>query len=559
MKYRLGLAGIVLLALVFRLWGLGWGLYNATVSRRPHPDEWVVYWLDRWFSHNHNLNPCPHPGAHPAAQCFFDWGSVYPDLGYLVRQLTDPLLAIVPSTAFGHSADPAFVHAVIAGRVTSVIFSTLTVVSVYLFASRAYSLLAGLLAAGATAISGLLIQLAHFATPDSTTTFLVTLTLLMALLASGESSQRLWVAGVTGGLALGTEYHMVLLSIPIAVAWLLAERRVFSHLVTAAGAFVAAAVITNIYALLNWQAWIDAMVHTLDTRTVDSGETYQGRFAPYGPAYLYVIRYPLGYGVGFALTAWYLAGVVFGFVRRRKPEIILLSWLVPYFILVSISSAKFMRYSAPLIPGLAILSGALLASLLQSGQSRVRIGAIVLATAAVLWTGSYDGAYVGLFASTDTRLAETTWLKHHVPLHSQVAFEMLPNGLFNLPYFVSSAGYQPCVTEFRSADLAGPMRYVVTDEYSLEDHHLFSNARVLRFKSALAADPRYTLIHEVHYVPTLFGLTFPIDGSPHDWRYPAHLIETYRSNARVRSAATPCFATLAAAIHALYVPPEPIG
>ncbi|MGH2443237.1 MAG: hypothetical protein ACRDFX_08745, partial [Chloroflexota bacterium] len=71
---RLLLGAILLLGLGLRLWGITWGLHNATITRRPHPDEWVVYYLSQWFQHNHNLNPCPrYPG-----QCFFDWGSVYP-------------------------------------------------------------------------------------------------------------------------------------------------------------------------------------------------------------------------------------------------------------------------------------------------------------------------------------------------------------------------------------------------------------------------------------------------------------------------------------------------
>ena len=547
MKYRLALAGTLVLATVFRVWGLTWGLYNATVSRRPHPDEWVVYWLFRWFDHNGNLDPCPRTG-----QCFFDWGTVFLYLGYAIRHVTNPVLALLPPHAFGPSADPLFIQAVLAGRVTSVVLSVLTVFLAYLFAARAYDPLAGILASLAVASSGLLIQLAHFATPDSTTAFLVVLTLLASLFAVDRPVPWLMVAGLAGGLALGTEYHMILLAIPVTVAWWLGPRRGWT-LLSSAATFIAVAFATNVYALIHLSAWVDAFAHTVNSRTVGSAETYQNRFAPYGPSYLYVIRYPLGYGVGFALTACYLAGVVYALKHRRPADILLLSWLVPYFILVTVSSAKFMRYSAPLIPTLAIFAGALLSWLLQQRDVRFRVGVAALAVFAVAWTWVYDGAYVGLFASTDTRVAETNWLKHHVRPHSQIAFEMLPNGLFNLPYFVSAAGYRPCVANFKTVDLAGPMRYVVTDEYSLEDHHLISTSRVMRFSSALTADPRYKLVHRVHYVPTFLGLTFPIDGSPHDWRYPAHVIETYENEAP-EPAPTACFATLAAAQRALYVP-----
>src|SRR5947209_1223101 len=86
------LGAVVATGLGFRLWGINWGLYNATVDQRPHPDEWVLYWLFRWFDEHHNLNPCP---SFSHGQCFFDWGAVYPYLAYLAHAITLPFLSLV--------------------------------------------------------------------------------------------------------------------------------------------------------------------------------------------------------------------------------------------------------------------------------------------------------------------------------------------------------------------------------------------------------------------------------------------------------------------------------
>src|SRR5438309_7989701 len=81
--------------LTLRLWGLGWGLHNANVSRRPHPDEWVVYWALHWFDTNRNLNVCPRPGAVPHRQCFYDWGGLFLYLAYGVKLLVSAILALL--------------------------------------------------------------------------------------------------------------------------------------------------------------------------------------------------------------------------------------------------------------------------------------------------------------------------------------------------------------------------------------------------------------------------------------------------------------------------------
>src|SRR5206468_4235141 len=131
---RLALAGIVLAGFVLRAWGLTWGLVDSNVSRRPHPDEWPVYWLFRWFGANHNLDPCPSSKS----ACFFDWGTVYPYFAYGIHLLITPFTGLVSTGTFGRQADMEFVWAVIAGRTTSLVFSTLAIVVVYWIASEAF-------------------------------------------------------------------------------------------------------------------------------------------------------------------------------------------------------------------------------------------------------------------------------------------------------------------------------------------------------------------------------------------------------------------------------------
>jgi 4-amino-4-deoxy-L-arabinose transferase-like glycosyltransferase len=427
----------------------------------------------------------------------------------------------------GPHGDPTFIRTLLAGRLTSMLASTLTVLVVYRLGSEVYGHGAGLIAALIVAFSGLLIELAHFATPDSTTVLWVSSNLLASYLAMQRPrAWRFAVAGVLVGLAVGTEYHMGLLLVPVCAAWLLSGTRQRRFLLLAAACAAGVYLMTNAYALIDFQGFVAAIVHTIKIRTVDSQAEYQGRWAEYGPALLYVIRYPLGYGEGFAFAAWLVAGAGWAMARRRKSDMLLLSWTLPYFILVTLSTAKFMRYSAPLLPPLAVLAGSMTRDLWSLRQRAIRVAVPLTAAIAVGAAVVYDAAYAGLFTSPDPRTVATVWLEQRVPAGTKVAFEQLPNGLVNVPYFVAAAGYEPCFAQFKTRRLAGPVKFVVVDNYGLEEHPRVSKSKVQRFRKALLGSS-FTVAEKVHYIPTFLGFHFPIDGSPNDWRYPDHVITIY--------------------------------
>lgn len=546
--FGLSLAG----GLLLRSWGLTWGLYGADVMRRPHPDEWVVYWLFRWFGQGHSLNPC----SPYRPSCFFDWGTVYPYTAFAVHKLLT--LFLDPGTlrnAFGAAADPTFVGAVLAGRATSIACSMATIVVVYLLGREVYSHRAGAIAACAIAFSALPIQLAHFATPDSLTTLLVSLELLLLVIILRNNSATLWAgAGIVAGLAAGTGYHMPLLAVPFIYALLQAR----THLRRSASLWVGGAVlayaISNVYVFVNWSLFLAALHHSFLIRTVDSGAQYQGRFDAYGPWYLYVVRYSLTYGVGLLFCAWFLLGVVFAAVKRTPAQFVLLAWLLPYFVLDSLSAAKFARYSLPLLPVLVVFAGGL-ADYIPHSLPRLS-GPISVALLALLVvpTAIYGSAYAGLFTDSEPRYTTGQWIQNHLRPGTRVGFEQLPNGLVNLPYFTASRGFVSCFAQFHAARLSGPMRFFASDNYGLEEHPRVPSSSVTQLQMALQNTKSFTRVMYVHLSPTLFGLTFPIDNSPHDWRYMTHAISVYRRNSQNLSAAAPCFRNLTQADAAIGPP-----
>lgn len=543
---------ILAAALVFRLWGIGWGLYDSTVSRRPHPDEWVVYWVFHWFGQYNDLSPCPRAGS----RCFFDWGALFLYIAYGVHALLQPFLDLIPRSVIGPAADKQFVQAALAGRATSVLLSVGTVYLTFRLGRAVSGKYVGLVAAAFVAFSGLLIQLAHFATPDSTTIFFLTAALWAAVEhVRSPSLSSLLRAGALAGLASGSEYNMALLVVPLIAAWLLAESRRLGWLAWSLAAMCGAWILVNPFALIQWNAFLEAGLHSLRTRTVDSRIQYGDRWDKFGPAWLYVVRYPLGYGVGFAETVWMVVGVVWALVRRTRKDLVLLSWVIPYFVLVTLSPAKFMRYSAPLIPGLSVLAAELLVFLFIMPYRWPRIVAAVASVLALLYTTSYDAAYAQLFSQQDARAQAAHWIAAHVRPGTRIAFQEIPDGLLNLPYFVAGHHYEPCFSRFVTARLAGPAQFVLSDSYEKEAHPDVTSRQVDGFLASLPRQPGYREVMQVGRVPTLGPLTFPIASSPHDWRYPAHTITIYAHVTRGKAVSDYCFPTLQRALQALYVPP----
>jgi Dolichyl-phosphate-mannose-protein mannosyltransferase len=547
------LSAAILTASGYRLWGIAWGLQDADVSRRPHPDEWAIYWLWNWFDHYRSLSPCPNAAA---KECFFDWGTVYIYLSYGWHFLLAWPMAHLPPIAFGERADPVFVKVVLAGRLFSALASIVTVLVVYLIGRQAYGSGAGVAAAWAIALSGLPIQLAHFATPDSTALLFLSLSLLgMILVVQHPTMGRYVFVGASIGLAAGAQIQLFLLVGPLFLAWYLDRQRRLSLLVLGLASAIFAFFLSNPYALLDTPNFLAALHHTLLIRTTLADIEYQGRFAAYGPDWLYVVRYPFGYGAGFAMTFVFLLGLGGALFRRQREDIVLLGWAVPYFLVISFSSVKFMRYSAPLFPVFALFAGRTVAEILWAGSRALSLVGRAGLVVAVLSSMAYDAAYVGTFASPDPRWQTTQWLRLHAALGSHVAFEQLPNGLLNLPYFISPTGFPPCIARFRTGSLAGQATYVMTDGYGKEEHPRISSLQVKEYQHALQHDRDYKLVHRVSSVPTFLGLAFPIAGAPHDWRYPDHEIKVYLHRSVPRQQ-TPdfCFPSLPAAIWALYTP-----
>jgi hypothetical protein len=259
--------------------------------------------------------------------------------------------------------------------------------------------------------------------------------------------------------------------------------------------------------------------------------------------------------MGFAGAAWLVAGAVWGALHRTRFNLVLLAWIVPYFLLVTLSPAKFMRYSAPLIPALAVLAAEVAVYLVLSQVRWPRYAALAASLLALVYTTGYDAAYAQLFSQTDSRAQAAQWVHSHVQPRTRIAFQEIPDGLLNLPYFVVRQRYEPCFSRFSVRRLDGPARYLLVDSYEMEAHPDATTGQVHSFLASLQRRAAYRQIDRIAHVPRLGPFSFSISSSPHDWRYPAHAITIYAHTTHGTNVGDYCFDTLPEALKVLYVPP----
>jgi hypothetical protein len=270
-----------------------------------------------------------------------------------------------------------------------------------------------------------------------------------------------------------------------------------------------------------------------------------------------VVRFPLGYGVGFAVAAWMILGLVWAAFRRTRADLVLLAWVLPYFLVVTLEPAKFMRYSAPLLVPLAILAGRFALDLYRLRGRVPRAVLFGVAAAALAFTASYDAAYAGLFSTRDSRAAAISWVNAHAARGQNIAFEELPDGLLTMPYFLRG-DLRACFLQQQASRLGGA-NYVLLDSYAREELSSRANAQNDRLRAALAASPDFRQVAVIDDQPTFLGLRFSIAGSPHDWRYPSHRITIFERVTGRAMSSPYCFSSslngLQRAGRKLYIPP----
>jgi len=344
--HRWALAGILLVALGLRVWGIGFGLPHATAR----PDETSVAGPAVKFLSG-NFEP-PH--------FMYPTGFMYGLSGaYLVYyEATRPWAAYKTLHDFAESRRQDLAPFLLTSRAISVLFGVLTVFWLYGLATRAAGRAAALLAAAFLAVCFLHVRDSHFGVTDATMTGLVVLA--VSIIAKWHEVGTLSLAaraGLAGGLAMAMKYNGLGVAVPFGVAavdrWIAAGRSRAATASTLTSGVLFAAIFAVVFLASSFyiliqpdRFWRDV---TLQGQTFAAGH---GIVMPIGWSYHATVTLPAALGwpmfiAGVAGLGWFLA-------RDLRRALVIVAFPVAYYVVAGSGHTVFARYTLPLLPFLCL-------------------------------------------------------------------------------------------------------------------------------------------------------------------------------------------------------------
>ena len=405
-KGRFQLSGILLIAVLLRFYGVGFGLPHTECR----PDETsLVYKALGFFSGDLN----PH---------FFNYPSLYMYtlfVVYGVYFLSDYLLGFSTSDMLTE----VILHPdrfILISRLLSATLGSASVWMVYVISKRLLNVRTAKFAAFFSSVCYLHVRDSHFGTADVTMTFFILCSMYFIVEVYRTGSTLDYVLGGSfAGLATSTKYGGVLLVLPGVLA------HVSHHAKLTTNPKSTASLLMN--AFRSQKVWIFGIslillfviftpFSVLDPTHFVADFKSEVLHLSRGHAEISLergwwvhLRYTLPYGMGLAMFIGSLAGIVVHAKKDGLQALILFSFPGVLFIFAGGGHTVFVRYMIPALPFLCIGSAICLIQLGNRISALLPLLALVVASQSIYYCISFDG----LLAERDNRLLAADWINQH--------------------------------------------------------------------------------------------------------------------------------------------------
>jgi len=417
--YFILLALVIAAALSMRLTQPDW--YN---DRQFHPDE-------RWIVSN-AVPSLSYPGKPIGLQ----YGSLPL---YILATYKDMLNGLQKMGMRINNYNAAYIGG---ARAISALFDTGTIVLIFLIAALLFTPQIALLASTLLAFTALHIHASHFYTVDTFVTFFVALTVYFS--ARIYKKGNMWdyiFAGAAYAAAIASKTAGAPAIIAVLAAHFMsffeinggkriaAEKRMQSwvnlgwFVITAAVAFFA----FMPYAILDFNTFFRDQNYQKDILVTGKGDVPYNRQYLYTAPFLYYIKNLTLYTMGIPLATVAFAGMLFYMIKAGaaalkakfddKNMLIILAWMLPYFLIVGQSFAKFNRYMLPFTPFLALIAAKFIYDLYAVIKAKPIVSAIKWIT--IAGAMFYGLAFMNVYKEGHTWIKASEWIYANVPQVTQ--------------------------------------------------------------------------------------------------------------------------------------------
>lgn len=488
---RLAMRGSVmaltLLAFVFRVVGLGWGM--PAISHFNSDNE---HYVDDAVKMAATRNPNPHWFGHPGSTVIYPMALTFA----LTNRLDRALGSTMAYVGDLYAIDPAPYYAI--GRVFAALVGTAVVAATFALGRKAGGALAGAFAALVMAFSPLHVMFSHMARTGGMAALFGALSVLACVEVLHRGGWRAYLlAGACLGLSLGTRWNMAVFFAALPLAHLAsivrerAARRARDSIISElfgpsllrlAAALALAGVVfalTTPFLFVELPTFFENMQHELRAANLGADGLspvqnflwYLGYVLPGGGVLSAETLQRYG-GIGLVSAVLALGGVLAAIVRRRVAPGLYAVIAGLFVVIMSSHPLHWDRWLLPVLPLFAALAGAGFAWAFSviTAWRRAR-WMVLVGLGALLAVDLGTMAYRDLVYNVDrlvpnTRELAQAWLEAHLPPDARLVAEWYGAPLEHVPgwhiRWVYSAG-EASLDEYQAEDLD----YVVFSQQQL--------------------------------------------------------------------------------------------
>ncbi|MCH2507410.1 MAG: DUF2298 domain-containing protein [Dehalococcoidia bacterium] len=587
--YSIGSSGylvptsILIIASILRLYGIQWdqnGLF--------HPDERAILFHvnDLSFPDWNNLGVLMDANNSPLNPNWFPYGS-------LILYFTK-----IVETTVSVFYNVSLTDLSLIGRGLSAFADIGTVFMTFMICSTAYNRKVAYLASLLVSLSVIHIQLSHFFVVDTYLTFFITTSLyFMIKIAKFGGAKNSIYAGIFIGFALATKISVAPIVIVLFVAhglryvdsvpkFVTESHAMRNHklailrlLAISIGMSALVFVITTPYALLDWYrseacnmpgSFLNFLSYNEYACSVggefqmargESGRPYTQQYIGTIP-FFYQMRQLVFFGLGPLLGVFAWISIVFmvflAYYRRQRPDIVLIAWILPYFILTGYLEVKFLRYMLPITPVMLIFVSQtlfVLGAWSKENMNRVYLGLQIFVALLIASTLFNALAFMNIYHNDHTAFRASAWINQNVSPGSIILMEHWEEGLPNLHGYIAGcrgddSDYLSCMKMYDSDQTIYPSGKskieLVASQLSNADYLVFFSNRLygtiprleskypyssIYYRALFAGQLGYELEHYEQTHPSFLGLTLSNDTFSRPNLDPPDLISSYVDSA----------------------------